>query len=182
MSLMKDGKIHAAGVHLSPSHRASGNRSIVREQCGTGFRLLRIGVWQEGIAFAPHLGLRTAREAVRRHLKWVGREPGSGSRQCLDELLAGRKPPPCMAPDHRGVALAIRAGWAEAGVCLRLASDEAGLGFLPVQREAYDLCFSEQFAIDRRLRALIEVVRSSRYRRLLDALPGYDARTAGDVD
>jgi molybdate-binding protein len=114
-------------------------------------------------------------------LQWVGREPGSGARQCLDELLEGRRAPRHVAPDHRSVALAIRCGWADAGVCLRLASDEAGLGFLDLRREAYDLCFPEGLAKDRRLRALVDVVRSSRYRALWGDLPGCEARTAGGV-
>ena len=40
------------------------------------------------------------------------------------------------------MAEAIRAGWADAGVCLRLVSDQAGLDFLSIREEAYDLCFS----------------------------------------
>ena len=43
---------------------------------------------------------------------------------------------PHRALDHRGVAEAIRAGWADAGICLRLTSDEANLSFLSVRRES----------------------------------------------
>lgn len=70
---------------------------------------------------------------------------------------------------------------AEAGVCLRLASEEAGLGFLQLRHEAYDLCLPDLFEDVHRVHALIEVVRSARYRRLLNALPGYESRTTGDL-
>jgi molybdate-binding protein len=180
LRLLKSETIHAAGVHLS-SGSAEGNEAVVREGCGTGLRLLRVGVWQEGIAFASHLKLRSRRAALASRLRWVGREAGSGARQCLDELLDGRNPPRRMAPDHRGVALAIRCGWADAGVCLRLASEEAGLGFLELRREAYDLCFLARLENDPRVRALVDVVQSAPYRRLLEALPGYDLRTTGDL-
>lgn len=181
LRLMADRKVHVAGVHLSPSNRRGGNAAIVRETCQDNAQLLRIGVWQAGIALSTHLKLNSTRAILASRLKWVGREPGSGARQCLDELLAGRKAPRRVAPDHRGVALAIRCGWADAGVCLRLTSEEAGLGFVEVRRETYDLCFMQAEQNDPRLRALADVVQSPRYRQLLRALPGYDVRTTGEL-
>ena len=86
-----------------------------------------------------------------------------------------------LAFDHRGVADAIRGGWADAGICLRLTSLEANLDFLNVRREAYDLCFPAALAGDPRLQALVRVVRSSSYRRLLGELPGYDTTRTGDM-
>ncbi len=113
-------------------------------------------------------------------------EPGSGAGQCLDELLqgSGSRPPSGRSPralDHRGVAEAIRAESADAGICLRLASEEAGLGFLSVRHEAYEICLPDSFLADPRGRALLQVVRSSAYRRLLADLPGYDSANTGDL-
>ena len=59
------------------------------------------------------------------------------------------------------------------GVCLRLASEEGQLAFLPVGEEAYDLCFRSDQAADPRMAALVRTVRSPEYRRLLGELPGY---------
>ena len=86
-----------------------------------------------------------------------------------------------LAFDHRGVADAIRGGWADAGVCLRLTGLEANLDFLSVRREAFDLCFPAALAADPRLQALVRAVRSSSYRRLLGELPGYDSSRTGDT-
>ena len=58
------------------------------------------------------------------------------------ELLADRRTPRRIAYDHRGVAEAVRCGWADVGVCLQLVSEEAGLKFLSVRRESYDLCYA----------------------------------------
>ena len=79
------------------------------------------------------------------------------------------------------MADAIRGNWADAGVCLRLASDEADLSFLSVRREPYEICFPESLAEDPRLAALANVVRSSHYRRLLGELPGYDISHTGEL-
>jgi putative molybdopterin biosynthesis protein len=162
---------------LSPLH----NVRAVQDRLGPGFRLLRVAQWQEGIALSPGSGVRTVREAMRSKLRWVGREPGSGARQCLDELLDQRPPPRRLAPDHRGVAEAIRCGWGDAGVCLRLVSEEAGLRFLTVRKEIYELCFACESESDPRIHALKETVRSASYQNLLDDLPGYEASECGEM-
>lgn len=181
LSLLDQGVVHIAGVHLSGADEPGGNNRIVRETLGTGYTLLRVARWEEGITFAPSARLSSVRGAVRSNLRWVGREPGSGARQCLDELLEGRKSPRRVASDHRGVAEAVRNGWADAGVCLRLVSEEAGLGFLPVRREDYDLCFPVRFEKDYRIQALLRALRSPSHRIALGELPGYDSQQTGEL-
>ena len=58
---------------------------------------------------------------------------------------------------------------------------EAGLDFLPVQQEAYDVCFSSALLADRRLQAFLTVVRSADYRKLLGELPGYSSAETGNL-
>jgi len=154
----------------------------VRSELGAGYKLLRVARWEEGIVFAPGRRLPSVRAAAQSDLCWIGREDGSGARQCLDEVLVGtRVVPRFMASDHRGVAEAVRSGCADAGVCLRLVSEEAGLDFLGVREEAYDLCFPARCENDPRIRALLEVVRSPAYRKALGELPGYDSAEAGEL-
>lgn len=182
LDLLARGLVHVAGCHLGGSSDPGGNADAVRDRLGPGHRTLRLADWDEGIAFAPGLKLDSISAAMGAKLRWIGREPGSGARQCLDELLGtGRPAPRRQAADHRGVADAVRSGWADAGVCLRLAGEEAGLGFLPVRREPYDLCFPASREDDPRIRALVAAVRSQPFRRLLGDLPGYDTALAGEV-
>jgi molybdate-binding protein/DNA-binding XRE family transcriptional regulator len=183
LELMGRGLVHVAGVHLGRSDEGDGNAAVVREALGPGYTLLSAAGWEEGVAFDPSRRFGTVGEALRSGLRWVGREAGSGARQCLDELLGdgpAREGLP-LARDQRGVAEAVRAGWADAGVCLRLAGEEAGLGFLAVRSEAYDLCFPASLRDDRRIRALVRAVQSASYRRLAGELPGYDTRDTGEV-
>ena len=93
--------------------------------------------------------------------------------------LQGRRTPRCIARNHQGVAEAVRSGWADAGVCLQLVSEEAGLKFLPVQTESCDICFPASLTDDRRVKALLKVVRSVAYRRLMGNLPGYETNDTG---
>jgi molybdate-binding protein len=173
--------VHLAGIHLSKASRKNDNASAVREKLGSGYSLLHLARWTEGVAVAPGERGESIDRLMRTPLRWVGREPGSGARQCLDELLEGRPAPKRVARDHRGVAEAIRCGWADAGVCLQLVSEEAGLRFLSVRDEAYDVCFRTDFANDPRMRALLDVVRSPAYRQTLGELPGYDVARTGEL-
>jgi molybdate-binding protein/DNA-binding XRE family transcriptional regulator len=183
LALLSRNLVHVAGVHLARADQQGGNAGIIRSRLGEGFQCLHLARWQEGVVLAPGLGIRSVRSVLGGNLRWVGREPGSGARQCLDELLEHRRPPRRIARDHRGVAEAVRCGWADAGVCVRLVGEEAGLEFLGVREEAYDLCFaSSLFEDDRRLQALVEVVRSREYRGILGELPGYDCWRTGELE
>jgi molybdate-binding protein len=100
----------------------------------------------------------------------------------VDELLGGKgRAPRCQASDHRGVAEAVRSGCADAGVCLRLVSEEAGLDFFSVREEAYDLCFAASIEGDRRIQALLQTLRSNAYRKLMSELPGYGTAETGEL-
>ena len=176
LELLGQRRVHAAGVHLGAS--VAENEREVSRRLGRGYRLLPLARWREGVALAPGVGIQAVSSAMSAGLRWVGREEGSGARRCLDEILAGHEPPDgysYTARDHRGVVETIRTGWAQAGVCVQLAAEEAGLDFLPVQAEAYDLCYPVELEGDWRLRALREAVRSRLFRGLLGGLPGYEA-------
>jgi putative molybdopterin biosynthesis protein len=182
LDLMRRGLVHVAGLHFSTRDEPRQNAKVVRDKLGDGYQLLRMAGWQEGIAATPTLKLRSVQGALQSKLTWIGREAGSGARQCLDRLFEKRRGPRRVAHHHRGVAEAVQSGWADAGVCLRLVSEEAGLDFLPVQEEAYDACFPAAILHDRRIQAFLGVVRSTEYRRLLGTLPGYDTSEAGNLE
>jgi molybdate-binding protein len=181
LDLVRDGLVHMAGMHLSTREDPDANARAVRSTLGGGHQLLRVAWWEEGIVITPTAHIHSVRAAVHSHLSWVGREEGSGARKCLDRLLEGRKTPQRIARNHRSVVEAVQSGWADAGVCVRLVGAEAGLDFLPVQREAYDVCFPTPLLDDRRFKAFLGVVRSSNYRRILKNLSGYGADETGNV-
>lgn len=181
LELLRDGKIHVAGVHISTSEQPTENIRAVQEIVGNDCQLLRVARWQEGIAVKSSSRLKSVKSATTAKLRWIGREPGSGARMCFDRLLRGQVTPRWVADSHRGVIEAVHTGWADAGVCVQLACVEAGLNFLPIEQECYDLCFRQSFAADRRLLGLLQALRSPRYRQILNSLPGYDGSDAGQL-
>ena len=118
--------------------------------------------------------------ALRRsRIRWIAREEGSGARRCLDRLLPERRFRH-VARDHRSVATAIGTGFADAGVAVKLVAEEAGLSFLPVQREDYELCYPDALREEPAIRALRRALASEALRRRFGELPGYDARRMGE--
>jgi len=181
VEMLKNGLVHLAGLHLSTEEEPDMNSQVIRESLGQGYAMMRVAKWQEGIAVSTIKKLRSARAAKKAKFTWIGREPGSGARQCLDRLLDDRRVIRRIAQHHRGVAEAVQLGWADAGVCVQLVSAEAGLDFLPVQEEAYDVCYSRSLADDRRIKAFLRVIRSAAYRKILSELPGYNCSETGTV-
>lgn len=172
LQLLRRGLVHLAGIHLAAATNDSGNVRAAKAVLGDGFSLMRLATWDEGLA------VQSARSSsvnaiVRANLRWVGREAGAGARQCQDEIIGNRKLRRC-ARDHRSVAEAIRCGWADVGVCLRLVTEQAGLRFIHVRDEAYDLCFPVTLQSDIRLKKLVDVMRSPTLRRHFESVPGYE--------
>ncbi|HEY0982010.1 substrate-binding domain-containing protein [Schlesneria sp.] len=179
--MLQDGLVHLAGLHFSTREEPDRNFDVIHETLGTGFQSIRLSRWQEGIVVRPEPRPRTVDGLLKTKLRWVGREAGSGARQCYDRLTQNGKAPRHLASDHRGVVEAVKAGWADAGICVQLASAEAGLDFLPLQEEAFDVCFRAGSIDDRRIKAFIKVVRSTAYREMIGELPGYDVRETGEI-
>jgi molybdate-binding protein/DNA-binding XRE family transcriptional regulator len=181
LQLLRDGLVHVAGFHLAESRAPEKNAKAAAEILKAPFRLLRVANWQEGLTLAPGLGLKTVGQVLAARVRWIGREPGSGARQVMDEVLRFAAPPTYVAKDHQGVVEAVRSGWADAGISLRLVSEDAGLQFIDVREEAYDLCVPEASMEDPRVRALIEVIRSNSLRNMFGDLPGYDVKDTGEL-
>lgn len=181
LSLLAQGKVHLAGLHLGQNLRAA--RRALRAQGGV---LMRVATWEAGLALHPSARIRTLGEALRARTRWVSREEGSGAKRALDRLIAAETPgaPPRqdrVAPDHRSVAAIVRSGWAQVGPCLRLPAEEAGLDFLSTGQEAYELCASAATRDDPGVVALFAALRTRSVRALIDDLPGYSTRGTGEA-
>lgn len=181
LELLGAGLIHAAGMHLTHATTPEENRKAAAKILGEDFCLIRVADWEEGLALTPGLGSHTIESVMQSNLSWIGREVGSGARQVLDELSHGLLVPQYLARDHRGVAQAIRSGFAQAGVSVRLVCEEEGLDFLSVRKEPYDLCFHKASRNDPRVQAMVEVIQSPAYQKQLAGLPGYDNHKTGEL-
>ena len=178
LDLLEKGLVHAAGVHLARADEPEGNLRQ-SEISSARARIIACSGSPTGTRESPlhpDLGLRTVEAVIRARLRWVCREAGSGAQQCLDEVLGAetkRQLPRNLrlASDHRGVADAIRSGWADAGLP---AVDQPGgePGFPEHQAGGLRPLLPCRTGRGSPLQSLVRSVRSSAYRRLLGELPG----------
>jgi putative molybdopterin biosynthesis protein len=82
---------------------------------------------------------------------------------------------------HIAVALAVKSGEADAGMCVYSAAKALGLPFVPVAQERYELAFRKEHADDPRLVALIHAIRSPAFRDILVHLGGYETAETGQL-
>ena len=181
LHLAKQKLIHMAALHRSTDEAPQRNAETVRLEMGNSSRLLRVARWESGVALASNNRTRSIKSLPRLIRQWAAREPGSAARESLNHLLNGKTPEGRVVESHQSVSEAVRAGWAEAGVCVKFSAVEARLNFLQLQHEDLDFCFHGSLDHDPRILALIRVLRSRRYRQMLSGLPGYDARTTGEL-
>lgn len=181
LDLVRKRLIHVAALHRSTMENPDRNAASVGTELGGRGMLLRVARWETGVAHGATDRTRSVTALSRRVRQWAAREPGSAARECLDDLLGGKPPAGRVVESHTGVTEAVRAGWAEAGVCVKVSAMEARLNFLPLQTETLDFCFHASLENDPRIQALIRVLRGRRYRQMLAELPGYDARLTGEL-
>ena len=77
------------------------------------------------------------------------------------------------------VAAAVASGLADAGLGVRSAATALGLGFVPVEREEYDIVFHRDFFESETGQHLVAVIRSAAFKRAVERLDGYDTTSTG---
>jgi molybdate-binding protein/DNA-binding XRE family transcriptional regulator len=184
LDLLKRGLVHVAGLHMTDAAGRSTNEVAVKAAVGAGYRLLHQMRWDSGIAVGNTRKEQTPAALLRAKVRWINREEGSAARRAFDFLLASRPRPAGyshVVRDHRSVAAIVSSGWAEAGICVKPAATEAHVRFIPLQREAYELCVSDTHFGDARIEALIATLQSATYRQQIAEVPGCTSRETGTV-
>jgi putative molybdopterin biosynthesis protein len=180
LALKKD-ECHAAPTHLLADD-GSYNTAFLRKYLpGTRVDLLCVAGRQQGIVSRDGLGFSDIPGR-----SFINRQKGSGTRLLFDYELKRAGIDPSVIPGygrevttHIAVALAVKSGEADAGMCVFSAAKALGLPFVPVAQERYELAFRKEYAEDPRLASLITAVRSSGFKKILEALGGYDTKETG---
>ena len=146
--------------------------------------------WEEGlvVASANPKSIRNVEDLARKNVRFVNREPGSGSRALLDKLLeaAGMEAAKIqgyerVAYGHLAAAYCVLSQ--EADVCLatRSAAQTFGLDFIPLHSERYDLVMRKRTADLPTVKAFLDVLQRATLRRKLEVLAGYDTSQTGSL-
>lgn len=128
------------------------------------------------------------KDLVRSRLRFVNRQRGSGTRLVFDQLLkeAGidRKRIAGFETEeftHAAVAATVASGMADAGFGIEAAARQFGLDFIPIATERYYLACREASLELSAVKALLGILRSRKFSRMVAKLPGYDSSGAGNI-
>ena len=193
---LQRGEVMATAIHFhgqTLSGNAAGDANIAAVRATPGLQdavLIGVARREQGLLLAPGnpKGLHSLSDVVASGAQMAVRQAGAGAQLLLDTLLtrAGatqkdlrRFEPPCLTgPD---LAAAIRGGNADCGIATRAAAKSAGLDFVPLLWESFDLLMRQRSFFRPPVQALIGFLRDIKLRQRASELSGYDTTPAGQI-
>jgi molybdate-binding protein len=187
------GEIVAAAIHLHADEDAADDANIAALKRGADLHdavLIAFARREQGfvVAAGNPLGIADIGDLADKRVRVAMRPEGAGAQLLLRALLYRRKlgierlrrvnPPSPTGPD---IAQAIRAGRADCGIAARAVAQNAGLDFIPILWERFDLAVRPRHYFRPPLQALVSFMRSSAFAQRARELGGYDVAEAGAV-
>jgi excisionase family DNA binding protein len=145
---------------------------------------------EQGFLLAPGnpLNIATIADVIATRARITLRPKGAGAqllllsllyraRASLDELTLAQP----TAPTGPDIAQAVRAGRADVGIATRGVAQSAGLDFVPIVWEPFDLVMRQRDYFRPPLQAVIRFLRTEAFAARAEELGGYDVSDAGAV-
>jgi putative molybdopterin biosynthesis protein len=130
-------------------------------------------------------GIKQIADLARSGVRFVNRNPGSGTRLWLDAELRRQKVPvekifgyEKQVKTHSEAASLIAEGQADASIGLQAAAHQHGLDFMPLFEERYDLILPRENAD--MLAPVLDYLQTAAFRSALGALTGYNPHHSGE--
>ncbi|WP_031498652.1 substrate-binding domain-containing protein [Bryobacter aggregatus] len=189
LTWLTEGKVHIAGSHLEDAKSGEFNLPFLRnEYPNEDFLVVTFARWEEGLVVASGnpKNINRIDDLARKNVKFINREPGSGSRGLLEQLLEKAGIPQAkvrgfdrIAYGHLAAAYCVLS--LDADVCLatRSAAQTFGLDFIPLHSERYDLVMRRRTGELPAVKAFLDVLQRATLRRKLEVLAGYDTTETG---
>ncbi|HDR16158.1 MAG TPA: molybdopterin biosynthesis protein, partial [Desulfobacteraceae bacterium] len=188
---LRKGACHMAGSHLLDPETGEYNISYIKRYLpGLDVRVYHMVMRDQGLIVAKGnpLGIKGIHDLVRDDVTFINRQAGSGTRVLLDHVLGkeGLDAGSIAGYEHEefthmAVAVDVLSGAADCGMGIYAAAKALDLDFVPMVREQYDLVVSGSFASTRLMEALLDTVKSSRFRERVAAMGGYDPSRSGEL-
>jgi excisionase family DNA binding protein len=145
---------------------------------------------EQGLLLAPGnpKALVGLDDVLAKAAKMAVRQQGAGAQMLLEVLLARagaghkdlrRLDPPCLT--GHDLAAVVRSGKADCGIATRAAAKAAGLDFVPLLWENFDLLMRQRSYFRAPMQALITFLGQRRLKMRAAELTGYDAAPSGQI-
>lgn len=184
------GTVHAATAHLWDGDSGEYNLPYIRRLL-PGVPAVVIRLASRRVGFYVRKGnpkkLSGWDDLARTDLSMINRERGSGIRVLIDERLRQMRLDGRRIPGYGrecGTHLAVASLVARGGADFAVGSEKtcrqiAGIDFVPLQKEQYDLVYFAENEEQAPFRSLSDIVRSDDFRGELDGFGDYDTTETG---
>lgn len=192
LAALKRGDCDLAGMHLPQGAlRAAAIEESSRwlspdHHCVISFVTREMGLM---VQRGNPLGIRSVAELCRPEIRFVGRDPASGTAQLFNQILrqqgidpnqiAGGHPP--IEFTHAAVAAYVASGMADASFGVEAAARRFNLDFERLVTEDYVFVCRETLLGTKAMEQVIAVMQSAEFHAAVAALPGYLAQDTGVV-
>jgi molybdate-binding protein len=179
-----------AGLHVPTGPLGALSINRIQPWLRPDQRVITFVVRTQGLMLAPGnpLGIEALADLARAELRFVNREPGSGTRLLLEDLLrrdgldsTAIKGFHSEEFTHAAVAAYVASGMADVGFGVEAAARQFGLTFIPMAREHYCLLCREDSLELPAMAALLRVLQDPEFQERISRLPGYALSRPGDV-
>jgi putative molybdopterin biosynthesis protein len=184
---LRQGLCHLAGAHLL-DETGSYNTSYVHHLFpDRPVRMITLAYRTQGLLLAPGnpKGIHSITDLARPDVKFINRNPGSGTRVWLDREIQRLGLTPKLirgygdsVHTHSESALVIQAGKADAALGIQAAAHQHGLDFVPLFEERYDLVIPEEQV--KLVHPLLDTLQTATFRKQLSTLTGYNTAHSGE--
>ena len=179
-----------AGLHVPAGPLGALSMNRIQPWLRADQRVITFVVRTQGLMLAPGnpLGIEGLSDLMRGELRFVNREPGSGTRLLLEDLLRrdgldGTAISSLHNEEftHAAVAAYVASGMADVGFGVEAAARQFGLTFIPMAREHYCLLCREDSLDLPAMAALLRVLQNPDFQAHISRLPGYALSRPGEV-
>jgi putative molybdopterin biosynthesis protein len=178
---LKKNECHAAPMHLLAPDGSYNLMYLEKYLPGDEVSLVCVAEREQGIVSKTGITFD-----VLPKYRFVNRQRGSGTRMLLDHELTKKGMDGAEirgyereVTTHLAVALAVKSGEADAGMCVYSAAKALGLAFSPVGKERYEIAIRRENMDDGRILSLINAIRSPGFKDVLIRLGGYETKETG---
>lgn len=188
---LRRSEAHLAGSHLLDPHSGEYNIAYVQEYLPEiPVKIVALVGRQQGLLVPKGNPKRILSliDLTRTDVIFVNRQRGSGTRMLLDYHLDrhGLAKETILGYNHEefthlAVGAAIASGRVDCGLGIAAVTHALELDFIPLFEERYDLIIPLEFANNRLLMPLFEVLEDKNFQKIVAGLPGYDVEPMGKL-
>jgi molybdate transport repressor ModE-like protein len=185
------GGCELAGVHLPQGELRAAATAVARQWLTPGEHRV-IGLVTREMGLMVKRGNPLAIDSLERLLdpavRFVNRDPDSGTRLLFDQLIAQRQLDATRINGyerveftHAAVAAYVASGMADASFGVEAAARQFDLDFVRLLTEDYVFVSTKSILENSAVQRVLAIMRSEEFHRAIDAIPGYAVKDAGQI-